>query len=45
LTTCLLASVIKGLANVHTPSDVPSVSKWTRCTEGGHDVSPWRIKL
>jgi len=40
LTTRLLASVIKGLANVHTPSEVLPFFKWARCTEGGHDVSP-----
>lgn len=45
LTTHLLTTVIKGLANVHTPSEFLPVLKWTRDTEVGHDVSPWRIKL
>jgi len=40
LTTRLLATVINGLANVHTPAEVLPVFKWMRHTEGGHDVIP-----
>lgn len=45
LTTHLLATVIKGLADVHISPESLPVFKWTWSTQVGHDVSPWRIKL